>query len=232
VPGPVELDLRVGGTHLATDADPADTALQLGHDAGSPLAVFPPVPFWLVLDPDDPSAREDVLVTALAGPVATVARAFTGGTARQHKAGSRARLDDVGKLLGAVAPPAVRTNNIGPFTTEVDFIGLSVTWTAVPGLRYRLSFHAARAASSVAGDRMEVYITDDANNHVAEGRSPVLEAANQAEGPISVWGTVTGLSGPVTYKVRGARATGTGSITIAAGAGSPATFLVEAVGVG
>lgn len=91
MPGPVEFDLRVADTFLAKDAATGDTTLTLGHDSGVAAVNFPPGPFWAIVEPDDPSAREDVLVTSLTGAVATVGRAFQGSTARQHKVGSPVR---------------------------------------------------------------------------------------------------------------------------------------------
>lgn len=93
MPGPVEFDLRVFDTFLAADATAAATTLTLGHDAGSSFVTYPVAPFWVVLEPDDPSAREDVLVTALTGAAATVVRGGRGGTAREHKAGAPVRLE-------------------------------------------------------------------------------------------------------------------------------------------
>jgi len=89
-----EFDLRAGDDTLAEACSATQTTIKLAHDAGGALALYPPAPFWLVLDPDN-IHREDVLVTALAGQVATVTRNFSSsppGTGVAHREGARARL--------------------------------------------------------------------------------------------------------------------------------------------
>jgi hypothetical protein len=225
-----EFDIRAADTHLASAIDASQTTCELAHARGAAGEGYPALPFWATLDPDDPQTREEILVTALTGQAATITRAAAGGSGVAHHAGSRVRLStQQAAFLGRVGS-AKRTDNIGPFTTEVDLTDLTVTWVAAPSIHYKLSFHAGRAASSVAGDRMAVYITDSSNNHVAEGDSVIFAAANVGEGPISCFCELTGLSGSVTYKMRAARTAGTGNPVIAAAAGNPATFLVEAIG--
>lgn len=105
MPGPVEFDLRSQDTFLAVSSDPTQTTLTLGHDAGSTFVTYPATPFWVVIEPDDPNAREDVLVTALAGPVATVRRGFTASppaTGVAHRVGVPVRL---ATRAGAIVEP-------------------------------------------------------------------------------------------------------------------------------
>ena len=118
----VELDLRVGDTHLAKDCDATTTSLTLGHDSSVAAVIFPTRPFWMVIEPDDPNAREDLLVTAVTGPVVTVRRnhvASPPGTGIAHKAGSPVRLGtragamaELRHAIGATGEPAF-TNSWG-----------------------------------------------------------------------------------------------------------------------
>lgn len=116
----LEFDLCAADTFLAKDVDASSTSLTLGHDSGVATVVFPAAPFWVVLDPDDPSARENVLVTALTGPTATVRRNFVAsppGTGIPHKVGTRVRL---GVRAGAFGEPwhVVGANGEPAFTNN------------------------------------------------------------------------------------------------------------------
>lgn len=131
---------------------------------------------------------------------------------------------------GLMAAPAERNSNIGPFTTETDLTGLSVTWSASSDRYYRLRFWARGISSTVAGDNAQLYITDASNNHVSEVNTPDMTDASVAVGPIVAERILSGLSGSQTYKCRGARTAGTGNLTIGASSVAPATFTVEDVG--
>lgn len=119
---PVEMDIRGADTHLALDCTAADTTLTLGH-AGT----FPAGPWWAVICPDDPSEREEILVTSVTGQVATVVRGCSWTAASAHKAGlvvrhgvRAASVTEDWHVVGAAGEPAFAngwTNTGGAFAT-------------------------------------------------------------------------------------------------------------------
>ena len=113
-------------------------------------------------------------------------------------------------------------------TSVTDVTGLSVTWTAISSRVYLLTVDAS-VGSSVADDRVGLYITDSANNIKAQRFSNGLRTAS-AELGMQVMYRVTGLSGSVTYKVRAIRASGTGNMTVYASSTAPSFLLVQDIG--
>ena len=98
MPGPVEFDLKVADSFLGKDVLAADTTMTFGHDSSVSFVNFPAPPFWITIDPDDPSARETVVVTALTGPTATVLRGYDHTSAKDHKRGAPVRF--AGQRIG------------------------------------------------------------------------------------------------------------------------------------
>lgn len=119
------------------------------------------------------------------------------------------------------------TSTSSTFTTTADITSLSVTWTAISSRVYELEF-VGSVASSVAGDEAAMTITDSSNVQVA-GTLANLDTAGRRY-PCNVKARLTGLSGSVTYKVRGARNAGTGNLSVFANATTPASFHVKDVG--
>jgi hypothetical protein len=112
------------------------------------------------------------------------------------------------------------------FTSVADISGLSLTWTAISTRSYYLMFDG-QVASSVAGDRISVYITDGSGTQVT-GRTAIVSSVSDVG--LTVACRLTGLSGSVTYKVRAQRLSGSGTTTISASATVPAFFSVLDVG--
>ena len=138
-----------------------------------------------------------------------------------------ARLGDI-EQLGTRAYAQNVTGQVGVAAIS-DVTGLSVTWTAVPGRRYRITA-SLEVSATVANDLAIVHITDAANNQrkrfsVNVG-TPIASAFN------GVYFSVieTGLSGSVTRKVRIERAIGTGTLSVIANATNAAFILVEDIG--
>ena len=128
---------------------------------------------------------------------------------------------------GTVGYAQVTANQAG-ITTIADITGVSVTWTAVAGRRYRISVKAM-LISSVATDDANVWIRDSANvKYEAFGvNCPSTTHGINASGSA----IVTGLgAGSKTFKLSVERATGTGTITAVAGADFPMYILVEDIG--
>lgn len=102
---------------------------------------------------------------------------------------------------------ASATNTQTGITTTADVTNLSVTFTAVTGRSYLL-LYLDRIGSSVQGDAADFYITNSSNTVQATG-TLICETTTQS---IVLAAIVTPSSGSVTYKVRAARAVGTGGI--------------------
>jgi hypothetical protein len=118
------------------------------------------------------------------------------------------------------------TASQGSIVGNVDLTGLSVTWTAVAGRRYRITGEAFMS-STASGDLGNVAINTSANAQVQAGQT-VMSVYGSAK--ITCQAILTGLSGSVTYKLRAARSGGTGTLTMDAAATYPAFILVEDIG--
>lgn len=113
-------------------------------------------------------------------------------------------------------------------TTVSDVGGLSQTVSVATGRVIRVSFNAA-VLSSVGGDIIGMFITNDANAIKAESyiSSPTNVVATRLVGSVVFSGLT---AGTYTWKIRANRATGTGSGTVDAGSTKPAYLLVEDIG--
>lgn len=113
-------------------------------------------------------------------------------------------------------------------TTVADVTGLSVTWTAISSRVYLLTANVS-VTSSVADDRLGVYISDSGGTQKAARFSNGIRIATRELGMIVQY-RVTGLTGSVTYKVRAERTAGTGTMTVFGSASSASFFHVQDVG--
>lgn len=111
--------------------------------------------------------------------------------------------------------------------TISDVAGLSVSFTAINGRRYRTSVVANWFGSAVS-DLLIATITDAANTSIA--RQTWTVPGNGSWGQVAFSSVETGLSGATTRKVRQQRNTGSGTSEILGGAGFPAYILVEDIG--
>lgn len=124
---------------------------------------------------------------------------------------------------------AVVTSTQGSITTVVDLTGLSVTFTAVAGRLYRLSAFAL-FTSATGGDVARLAITNAANTNLMLAQCVVSTAFATGANTVSGWTLQTFSAGSTTVKCRAMRATGTGTVSTAAGSTAPAVLLVEDVG--
>lgn len=138
----------------------------------------------------------------------------------------KAYVDSVVGGRGVVAT-ATKTSQQGSITSVTDVTSLSVTFTAVTGRRYRLSFQG-QVFSSSSGDTVQVQITDSTN---AVQNFGIALANSGYSKSISVDAYVTPSAGSVTYKVRALRHTGSGTVGIDCGSTYPAFLVAEDVGV-
>lgn len=131
------------------------------------------------------------------------------------------------EYLGTKGYAQVTANQSG-ITTMTDLTGLSVTWTAVAGRRYKVTVKVL-VYSSVANDDANVWIRNGSSTNL---QAFGVRAVSTSHG-IAVVGchVLSGLSaGSYTVKASLERTAGTGSLSIAAGSTFPAFILVEDIG--
>ncbi len=128
---------------------------------------------------------------------------------------------------GAMGYAEVTANQTG-ITTMTDLTGLSVTWTAVAGRNYKVTFKVL-LFSTVANDDVNVWLRNGSSTSLnAFG----TRAVSTAHG-IGVTGShrLSGLSaGSQTVKLSLERAAGSGAVALAAAATHPSFILVEDIG--
>ena len=124
-----------------------------------------------------------------------------------------------------VAAVASRTTSVSSLGTAVaDITGVSVTFTAVSSRLYKFSFFVTGQKVSTSG-YTDIQLTDSSNVLIM-GMTQYSVAGNYWNCSGGV--TKTGLSGSVTYKLRGAAESGTSNPT--ASATIPITLVVEDIG--
>lgn len=115
-------------------------------------------------------------------------------------------------------------------TTVVDMTGLTLTWTAITGRRYRISWRC-EINGSVVNDLGIMYLTNGSNVQVARNIwavPPIVAGAGYfllAGSHVEVPG-----AGSTTRKLRFERNSGSGTVTLQASTDNPAFILVEDIG--
>lgn len=122
---------------------------------------------------------------------------------------------------------AAITANSAAFTAFADVSGLSVTWTAISTRVYELEF-IGNVSSTVTADAIQIQITDSANTPINSSIATNLLTTQIQH--LYVKARLTGVSGSVTYKIRAARNTGTGTTVIEATTQRPSALWVRDVG--
>lgn len=117
---------------------------------------------------------------------------------------------------GRMASASVTANQTG-ITAVADLTSLTVTWTAISA-HYYLIIGQVLGQSTVATDRLNLFITDGSSTQVSQGSSQMSTA--NADTSIIAHSLLTGLSGSVTYKLRASRS-GTGTMQMTATATAP-----------
>ena len=110
--------------------------------------------------------------------------------------------------------------------TAIEDLGLTVTWTAVATRQYKLSVFLNWDANAAAN--LQFFITDSANVALKE---ILIKTGGANFGPAASFVLVSGISGSVTYKVRGATSAGAATVFGATiRAALAAVFVVEDIG--
>jgi hypothetical protein len=117
-----------------------------------------------------------------------------------------------------------KTTNQTITTTEADVTGQTVTWTAVTGRLYRLSF-SCRYENGGTAQKCYVRITTGANV-VVLGTATSLIASGEAQ--VNGMLVISGLTGTQTYKMRAL--TQSANATIIGNSGDVFGFVVEDIG--
>lgn len=134
---------------------------------------------------------------------------------------------DIDKLPGGWIGYVEITSNLGTFTSgSQDLSGLSVTVTVNSSRRVRIEGRC-RWSSDVAADDAQLQVNESST--VLQKTVGTMPRTTVSYGAfVSV--VLTPSSGSHTYKLTGGREAGTGNVSLAAGATSPAFLLVEDIG--
>lgn len=127
-------------------------------------------------------------------------------------------------VITGVVTEAKITANQTTITSTVDVTGSTVTFNALSSRTYLLTAEAY-LFSTVANDAGIILIADASNTQLQSGEEFLSVVSVAARVSCSI--TVTGISGVVSYHLRAARGTGTGTLTMQAGATFPAFLRVE-----
>lgn len=128
---------------------------------------------------------------------------------------------------------ATITSNQGSITTITNVTGLSVTFSAIAGRSYMIQASVA-LQSSVAGDRAIAYITEGAasgpHTQYMASRVDCTATSTPYRAEMFIVYNPTSNDSPI-FRVRAARDSGTGNITVVAGATVPCFIRVMDQGV-
>lgn len=129
--------------------------------------------------------------------------------------------------FGMVSAAKVITANQTPITTVVDVTGTSTTWSAISGHIYLASW-SGLVNSDANATAMALLLTNSANTLYA--LDILYIATSGVDQTMSGSAILSGLSGSVTYKLRAQRQSGTGNLSIIAGATYPFNFTITDIG--
>jgi hypothetical protein len=144
------------------------------------------------------------------------------------KEGDRLVLGVIGSGPGKVAR-AVRTTSAGPFAAITDIGGLSVTWTPKPLREFKITAET-QALASVAGSLGRLVIADGADVEFQSGQVPCPLTSDGFKLTSQFLWSSSAAPAAQTFKVRGARGTGSGNMTFFASATAPMFLLIEDIG--
>jgi hypothetical protein len=169
-----------------------------------------------------PADDKPQFAVQFADPVVTVTTQLVGLQAQITSSGTAATQGS----LGSLAFVSSTSLSIAGITAQVDLTGLAVTANILSGRRIRFTAQCSSQAT-VATDLWYFAIMEGATQIQSLQISPGT-TANVVWPPLSTVATPS--AGSHTYKLVGARASGTGSFTANSGAGFPAFLLIEDIG--
>lgn len=135
--------------------------------------------------------------------------------------------NDVIAQGGGIVAYAQRTSSQASVTTITDLTDLTVTFTASAN-RYYLIHGFVTVLSSVSADNCGLIIANASNTALATVH--VISNTNAVAVHANAFYRVSPSAGSVTYKLRGQRGAGTGSLTYTADATTPSFIMVTDIG--
>jgi hypothetical protein len=124
---------------------------------------------------------------------------------------------------GLITSATITTDHNG-ISAVTDITGLSVTWNAMAGRKYKLTAYMLVIQNTSAGF-VDIRLADSSNVVVGQSTFNQAASAYATHSPIAI---LSGLSGSVTYKARAATTAGT--INIDVSSTFPGLLLVEDIG--
>lgn len=148
-----------------------------------------------------------------------------------HSAGDTLTSANLAKTPGGWIGVETRTSDVSAITTEQDITGLTVTVTVGTARRLKVTASIPRVTSTSVDDGADIIIHED-GVQIASGRVDVgaISGASNGGNGRDVVAQSTPSAGSHVYKVRGARAVGTGNIAFRGSATAPMLLIVEDMG--
>ena len=174
--------------------------------------------------PADPAVPANSLVLAR---VAVAAGATTITTANITDLRTYARPWNA--AWGQVAVATRTSGQTISSTSAADLTGLSVTFTAVAGRRYRIQGWVRAGGSSTTDGNAELLLTDGSNTQLQLDRFGPVTPTGQ-RWTFNIVHYTSPSAGSVTYKLRGRDATSAKNWQTIAASDNPATLVVEDIG--
>lgn len=120
------------------------------------------------------------------------------------------------------------SGDISLTTSNADMTGLTITFTAITGRLYRISFSSYVANSGIGSQTILMQINTGSNTPI---QSNLQEVPPAKQAPCTMFVIVSGLTGSNTYKIRGRATTYSGALLAAStGNEATATFSIEDIG--
>lgn len=132
------------------------------------------------------------------------------------------RTEPLGTVPGGFA--VLSGSSISGISAEIDVTGCTITFSVTAGRAYKITGNS-RLASTTTGDRYRLSITDASNTAMAS--DTLIEGStnnNKALTPILF--QFPSVSGSLTFKLRAARETGAGTVTVPGGSAVSGTWIL------
>jgi hypothetical protein len=176
------------------------------------------------------SRTQSIIVEPVSGSVSIINEGPMGPTGPTGPQGIQGVKGDPG-VGGAVAPwgiiAALRSITPSALITTTATDVLVLPWNATTGRQYRISIKVP-VQSSVAGDEINVVISDGSNNQQAVMR--VVAVTGGMQYAAQIWALITFATGARQAKARIWRVSGTGNVQMMVGALTPGEIVVEDIG--
>jgi len=174
--------------------------------------------------PADPTLPENCLVLAR-----VVVGASVSSITNANITDLRTEAKPWNSAWGQVAAATRTSGQTISSTSAADLTGLSVTFTAVAGRRYRIQGWLRAGGSSTTGGDAELLLTDGSNTQLQLDRFGEVDATG-LRWTFNIVHYTSPSAGSVTYKLRGRDATSAKNWQTIAASDNPAYLVVEDIG--